>query len=228
MRHLSILRMVGMLVLLVGFTQAVQGQAPKAAAKPAAKPAAKTDVDPPGTAQLMATMRGFFVKYDTNKDNFLDEAEVHRAFGLTPPKASETTSMAKKDDEETKSESDKDKKTAPASTAPRKLNRAEQFLASLDKDGDGKISKEEYEEWAHDYCREMAQKQDDLHKMADAQRTAQMLQMANMQASLQRRQQQNQQRNNRNYNTRYNPNQRPPQRGPVRPQPAPGIARTGN
>jgi hypothetical protein len=118
----------------------------------------KKKKDPPGTETNMATLRAWFVKY-CNDNNEIGKVEAAKAFGYSRPYDAGTlfktpTGKPKTDDKDSTSG------TAPKSDKPDKSTYANRpdflFIAALDKDGDEKVSKEEFESWAHDYAVQLA------------------------------------------------------------------------
>jgi hypothetical protein len=120
--------------------------------------------DPPGTETIMANLRVWFAKY-CNDNKEIGKVEAAKAFGYTRPYDAgpllkTPTAKPKEDDK------DKDSKDTGTSTAPKKSDKPDKstyanrpdflFIAALDKDGDEKVSKEEFESWAHDYAVQLA------------------------------------------------------------------------
>jgi hypothetical protein len=154
--------------------------------------------DPPATQAILGNLRAWFKKY-ANEDGEWDKECVARAFGYrhaydwVPPAKESSKSEADKEKEDAKKEKDAEKdpdsmlnKPSGPKLDPRYSKRRDfRFLAALDKDGDEKISKDEFEEWAYDYARELAGKYDLLAKAGQLANQAARLQQ--MQNSLQNR-----------------------------------------
>lgn len=179
---------------------------PVLAADKKTKTAKSPDADPPGLEALMAQYRGKFTAVDLDKDNYLDKEELAKAFrgkdakpydhnsadkspaANSPGKDSESSKDLPKDKGKEPSqkgeESDKDKAAAkgkPRLTVDYSKFPDYQFLSQLDKDGDEKVSREEFELWAHDY----ALKQLEQQKQAeDQQKKVAALQAKMQQAAL--------------------------------------------
>ena len=131
--------------LTLALAAAALADPPKLAAPPAAPPIAEPP-DPPGTTLYMDQLRALFASWDRNGDNFLDKAELAKAFRGTDAKPYDCKKAT--DDAPT------DKPTDPSST--RKPDYSEypdyEFLVQLDQDGDGQISRSEFLSWARDYA----------------------------------------------------------------------------
>lgn len=89
--------------------------------------------DPAGTGPVMGQLRALFTEWDDNKDNFLDKRELAKGFR------------------------DLQAKTVPASgkAAPPKKGPSlpdQQFVARVDQDGDGRVSRDEFLNWAREYA----------------------------------------------------------------------------
>jgi Ca2+-binding EF-hand superfamily protein len=116
--------------------------------------------DPPGTALIMGQLRAVFAAWDLDKDGYLDKEELAKAFRGPNAKPFDYKAPSKNDrDADTDKDSDtkKDTKKPDYSSFP-----DYQFLVQLDTDGDGKISRDEFESWARDYAVQ-------LKKIADSQ-----------------------------------------------------------
>jgi hypothetical protein len=156
--------------------------------------------DPPATQAILTNLRAWFKKYANENDEW-DKECVARAFGYRHaydwvPETSSASKKTDKDDDAKKEEAKKEKddkedsminKPAGPKLDSRYSKRRDfRFLAALDKDGDEKISREEFEEWALDYARELGTQADTAAK---ANQLAQMLaRLQQMQNSMQNRQ----------------------------------------
>jgi hypothetical protein len=122
-------------------------------------PGAAKKKDPPGTETNLAILRAWFARYSNDK-NEIGKVEAAKAFGYSKPydvpagPVLKTPTGKPKDDDKDSSE------TAPKSDKPDKSTYANRpdflFIAALDTDGDGKVSKEEFDTWAHDYAVQLA------------------------------------------------------------------------
>lgn len=130
----------------------------------AADTKAKATKDPPGTETIMASLRAWFAKH-CNDSNEIGKAEAAKAFGYSRPYDAgpllKTPTGKPKDDDKDKNSTDTGTSTtAPKSDKPDKSTYANRpdflFIAAPDKDGDDKVSKEEFEAWAHDYAVQLA------------------------------------------------------------------------
>ncbi len=102
------------------------------------KASGKPKKDPAGTSVIMGQFRELFATWDLNKDGFLDKVELAKAFRGAYAKSYDPKS-----------------KTAPTT----KINFAKypdyQFLVHVDQNGDGKISREEFLDWARGYAQDL-------------------------------------------------------------------------
>ncbi len=100
---------------------------------------AQAPFDPPGTGILLGQLRTWFASWDLNKDGYLTKDELAKAF---------RGPYAKPFDANVKNKADTSRTTRPVYE-----NYADyQFLIQLDKNGDERISREEFEAWARDYA----------------------------------------------------------------------------
>jgi len=145
-------------------------------------PAAAKKKDPPGTETIMANMRAWFAKYCNDK-NEIGKVEAAKAFGYSRPYDAgpmfkTPTGKPKDDDKDKEGKDTSTSGTAAKSDKPDKSTYANRpdflFIAALDKDGDEKVSKEEFETWAHDYAVQLAlsEQASPNQKQTKAQQTA--------------------------------------------------------
>src|SRR5262249_46784364 len=113
----------------------------------------------PGTALIMGQLRAVFAAWDLDKDGYLDKEELAKAFRGPNAKPYDYKAPSKDDDKDKDADKDskKDAKKPDYSAYP-----DYQFLVQLDVDGDEKISRDEFENWARDYAVQ-------LKKIADTQ-----------------------------------------------------------
>jgi HEAT repeat protein/Ca2+-binding EF-hand superfamily protein len=138
-------------------TQAAAAAIKKIEAQPAAPP--RKDLT--GTAGLMlADLRGWFTSADLDRDGYLDKAELTKAVRETNAKsaaAKKTTTAASAKDVGKSSRLDL---TLPDDAA---------FLSRLDRDNDGKISRDEFDRWAYDFADVSAKQLDEENRIKDMQ-----------------------------------------------------------
>ena len=141
------------------------------AADPPANNKKKT-ADPAGTETYMAEFRAWFKEHANKDDNTIGKIEAAKAFGYSKPYDAQPTVTAPgtKPKEETPKEEKKEETETPAISSAGKTgdnvgksggktdlekkyaSRPDyQFIAKLDKNGDEKVSQDEFEAWAHDY-----------------------------------------------------------------------------
>lgn len=104
-------------------------------------------VDPPGTEGLMKEYRAWFDKHDKNQDGVLDKSELAKAFrGVNAKPAPECQDVPKHMGMRTKKASCKAQPSIDA-----------QFLELVDRDNDGKLSREEFVHWARQMAAQVKQ-----------------------------------------------------------------------
>jgi hypothetical protein len=104
----------------------------------------QVQADPPGTIVILGQLRTWFAAWDANKDGFLTKDELAKAF---------RGPYAKPFDAKIKGKADKNAENSRSTSRPYYENYPDyQFLVQLDKNGDEKISREEFETWARDYA----------------------------------------------------------------------------
>jgi EF-hand domain pair len=90
--------------------------------------------DPPFCETIMTSLRAWFNNSDADKNGALDKEELAKAFKNAKPVPAKPGSTG-----------DKKEKPKPVD---------EQFLEKLDKNNDGHVSREEYEDWAREFAPE--------------------------------------------------------------------------
>src|SRR5437660_1271271 len=118
--------------LLIGLIATTASLSVVASEKP------KTRRDPAGASVLMGKFRSLFDAWDLNKDGFLDKEELAKAFRGSNAKPY------------VKSPGTIESVRAIARKFP-----DHDFLVQLDQDGDGKISRTEFMDWARSYVKDM-------------------------------------------------------------------------
>jgi hypothetical protein len=93
--------------------------------------------DPSGTGPLMGQLRALFTTWDVNKDGFLDKPELAWGFRGEDAKPYEPKATPGKDPK-----SLKDFAEFPDY----------QFLLTVDQNGDGKVNRDEFINWAREYA----------------------------------------------------------------------------
>jgi hypothetical protein len=124
-----------------------------------------TKGDPPGLALYLGPLRQWFTTSDANSDNYLDKEELAKAFRGPNAKPYDYVPPPKDDKKDADKDPTKDSgSTSSSKTTPNKADYAKYpdyvFLTQLDKDGDGMISRDEFESWAHDYALQLKQQTD--------------------------------------------------------------------
>jgi hypothetical protein len=125
-----------------------------------------TKADPPGLTAYLGPLRQWFATTDANSDNYLDKEELAKVFRGPSAKPYDYVPPPKDD----KKDSDKDPTKDSGSSSPGKATTPSKtdyakypdyvFLTQLDQDGDQRISRDEYESWAHDYALQLKQQAD--------------------------------------------------------------------
>ncbi len=142
-------RAVGLLVVL-------------ALAAPALGRPAKDKPDPAGTTLYMGQLRDLFATWDRNHDGYLDKQELARGFRGPKARAYDTNAAGSA-------------RSSPGETAGGKAGPDYgqypdfHFLAQLDQNNDGKISRAEFLTWAREYAVRWKKADALLAKLATAQ-----------------------------------------------------------
>ena len=129
------------LVLVVLFVPFSAGQGPDK--KPSSSISKKAD--PAGTGPLMGQLRALFAQWDANQDEILDKEELARGFRGADAKPPVATVEKSKSSEP--NSASKTKNAAKESAYPDR-----DFLLHVDQNGDGRISRDEFLNWAREYA----------------------------------------------------------------------------
>lgn len=126
----------------------------------------------PTLTSIRGQLRLLFAEWDLNDDQFLDKEELAKAFRGGAAKPYDYQDPHRKDKHGAGPKGAPDKrsgKALPSKKSPYKTFPDYLFLTQLDENGDGKISRKEWETWAKDYARQLR----DFLKAEDQVRRAQ-------------------------------------------------------
>lgn len=167
-------------VFVMGSVVTALATLPAAAQNKKPNPKDNKQADPPGMAALVNQYRGWFAVQDLNKDTYLDKEELAksfrglnaRAYDYRPPAKTEPAKDAPKDKSSADDpppvpkESDSTKELTPEQQSRLAAYYARfpdyQFLVQLDKDRDDKIHSSEFDAWARDQARAIADHQQQI------------------------------------------------------------------
>src|SRR5262245_18249188 len=119
-----------------------------AAQGPDKKPSSSVSkkADPSGTGPLMGQLRALFAQWDANQDEILDKEELAHGFRGAEAKPP-TTATGKTKSGESNSAGKARNGSKEGSTFPDR-----DFLQQVDQNGDGRVSRDEFLNWAREYA----------------------------------------------------------------------------